>query len=354
MKEFSNSTILITGATGFIGGLLVEKFISMNVAENTDTKLVLPVRNLQKARKKYPIFEDKYKCITFIETSLENLDLDKFDMLIDYIFHCASVTTSSIMISNPVEVADGIILGTKSILELACIKQIKSMVYLSSMEIYGIIKKDNHLVTEDMLGELDIYSSRSCYPLGKRMAEHYCYTYYKEYGVPVKIARLSQTFGYGIDPNDTRIYAQFARAVVQSKDIILHTEGLSIGNYCETMDAVNGLFVILIKGANGEAYNVVNEDNTMMISDMAKLVADKIALGKINVVYDIPRDNLYGYANDTKLQLSSGKLRRLGWKPTKNLEEMYRDLVTSIYCDLLGATPSINEPFIRDIINTDP
>lgn len=329
MKEFSNSTILITGATGFIAGLLVDEFITMNSNDKAGIRLVLPVRNIQKAIQKYPPTEDSYKCITFIETSLENLDLDKFDMPIDYIFHCASVTTSSIMISNPVEVADGIILGTKNILDLAREKQIKSMVYLSSMEIYGIMKSDNRLVTEDMLGELEIYSSRSCYPLGKRMAEHYCYIYNKEYGVPVKIARLAQTFGHGISIDDSRIYAQFARAVVLNKDIVLHTKGLSMGNYCESIDAINALLMILKEGQDGEAYNVVNEENTMMICDMARLVADKIAGGNIRVIYDIPQDDLYGYAKDTKLRLSSRKLQELGWKPTKNLEQMYKDVIAS-------------------------
>lgn len=328
-NNFTNSTILITGATGFIGGLLVDELISMNMTYNTGIKLVLLVRNLQKAREKYTIVDDKYKCISLVETSVEDIRLDKIDMPIDYIFHCASTTSSSSMISNPVEVADGIVIGTKNILKLAHQKRVKSMVYLSSMEIYGTINSDGCLVTEDMLGDIDVFSSRSCYPLGKRMAEHYCYVYYKEYGVPVKIARLAQTFGIGINQNDNRVFAQFARAAYHNQDIILHTKGLSMGNYCESMDVVNALFVILNKGQNGEAYNVVNEENTMTIHDMARLVADKIASGSINIVYEIPEGNLYGYANDTKLKLSSEKLKKLGWKPTKKLEDMYRDVITS-------------------------
>ncbi len=324
----TNSTILITGATGFIGGLLVDELISMNNLYNTGINLILPVRNLKKAKEKYPIDKDQYKSITLIETSLENFQLEKLDMPIDYIFHCASTTSSSIMISNPVEVADGIVLGTKNILELARIKQIKSMVYLSSMEVYGIIDSTCGLITENMLGNVDIFSARSCYPMGKRIAEHYCYTYYKEYGVPVKIARLAQTFGYGVDKDDNRVFAQFAKAAILGEDIVLHTEGLSMGNYCESKDVVNALFTILEKGQAGEAYNVVNEENTMQIRDMAKLVAEKIADGRINVVFDIPKDHSYGYAKDTQLRLSSEKLRKLGWRPTKSLEAMYRDLIT--------------------------
>lgn len=325
---FTNSTILITGATGFIGGLLVNELISMNTQHKADIKLVLPARNIQKAMDKFPPYEDRYKCITFIETSVEDLHPDFFKMPIDYIIHCASVTQSSIMISRPIEVIDGIVIGTKNILELARLKKVKSMVYLSSMEVYGAIDTaDDTLVTEDMLGDLDLYSSRSCYPLGKRIAEHYCYLYYKEYDIPVKIARLAQTFGYGIDKNDNRVFAQFARAIALGEDIILHTEGLSMGNYCETRDAINAIFTILDKGQDGEAYNVVNEENTMQIRDMAYLLAERIAQDRIKVIFDIAKDNKYGYAKDSKLRLSSEKLRCLGWEPKKTLVEMYMDML---------------------------
>lgn len=325
--NLNNSTILITGATGFIGGLLVDEFISMNQQKHEGIKLILPVRNLQKARERYPIQDEKFQCIRLYNGSIEEIRIDQIDMPIDYILHCASVTTSSIMISNPVEVADGIVLGTRNILELARQKKVKSMVYLSSMEAYGRNDSNCGLVTENMLGDVDIFSARSCYPLGKRMAEHYCYIYNKEYGVPVKIARLAQTFGYGISKDDNRVFAQFARAVINHENIVLHTKGLSMGNYCESKDAIQGLLTILIKGQDGEAYNIVNEENTMRICDMAQLVAEKIAEGKIKVVYDIPDHQDYGYAKDTNLRLSSEKLRGLGWNPIKGLEEMYRDLI---------------------------
>lgn len=327
INTLKNSTILITGATGFIGGLLVEELVAINKLYNNGIKLILPVRNLKKAQEKYHLDKDGNHSVTFIEASVEDIRPEQLDMPIDYIIHCASVTTSSVMLSNPVEVADGIVLGTKKILEIARKKKIRSMVYLSSMEVYGTIDESSGLTTENMLGDVDIFSARSCYPLGKRMAEHYCYIYHKQYGVPVKIARLAQTFGYGISKDDNRVFAQFAKAVINNEDIVLHTKGLSMGNYCESKDAVSAIFTILEKGQDGEVYNVVNEENTMRICDMAKLVAEKIAHGKIRIIYDIPDNNTYGYARDTKLRLSSGKLRSLGWKPTKNLEEMYRDLI---------------------------
>jgi nucleoside-diphosphate-sugar epimerase len=146
----------------------------------------------------------------------------------------------------------------------------------------------------------------------------------------VKVARLAQTFGIGARMDDNRVYMQFARAAYENKDIVLKTQGLSVGNYCAADDAVNAIFTILEKGVDGEIYNVVNEENTMCIRDMAELVASEIAHGKISVVVETEDSGKTGYAADTALRMSGEKLRHLGWKPTKNLVQMYRDLVTEL------------------------
>ena len=217
---------------------------------------------------------------------------------------------------------------TQNILEFAIKSEIKSMVYLSSMEVYGQIDcPDGYKVPERELGEVELFSARSCYPMGKRMAENICYSYYNEYGILVKIARLAQTFGEGVLPGDNRVFAQFAKEAKGGRDIVLHTKGGSMGNYCGIHDAVRGILAILKYGKNGEAYNVVNEENTMTIREMAELVAEKIAGGKIKIRYDIPEEDVYGYAPDTGLRLSVEKLMALGWKPTEGLEKMYRDML---------------------------
>ena len=77
-----------------------------------------------------------------------------------------------------------------------------------------------------------------------------CVAFNSEYGVQVKIARLSQTFGAGILPGENRVFAQFARSIIEGKDIVLHTRGLSEGNYCYIRDTIMGLFFILFKGKN--------------------------------------------------------------------------------------------------------
>lgn len=331
-------TVFMTGATGFIGyRMAMEILQDKRKRPIAVERLILLVRDKEKAQELYGKWLPDTEVETvLLEGAVETMGSEMTASPIDYIIHCASVTQSAEMVAHPVEVADGIVLGTRNVLELAYKKQVKSMVYLSSMEVYGKVESRENLgsVGEAVLGDVDIGKARSCYPMGKRMAEHYCHVFFEEYGVPVKVARLSQTFGRGVPMEDNRVFAQFARAVIEGKDIVLHTPGMSMGNYCGAGDTVNGLWTILLAGSSGEAYNVVNERNTMRIRDMAQLVADRVAGGKIKVVCDMGKGRGYGYAPDTELRLSSEKLGALGWQPTESLEEMYREL-TGWYQELL-------------------
>lgn len=315
---------IITGATGYIGSMLVKHIKE----KDKDAGIIVLVRDKAKAENMLP------HDVRIVELDLCNKRcaerLSEKGISADYIIHCVSVTASAEMIIHPVEVIESIVNATQNILDFARRNPIKSMVYLSSMEVYGNVDcSKEHRTTENEVsqGAVELLTSRSCYPMGKRMAENICYSYFKEYGVPVKIARLAQTFGGCILSSDKRVYAQFAKAVKEGRDIVLHTQGHSVGNYCGIHDAVSGIMTILEKGVSGEAYNVVNEANTMTIRQMAEFVADKIADGKIKIVYDIPEENRYGYAGDTALRLSGEKLKSLGWEPEEDLENMYLQLI---------------------------
>lgn len=308
---------LITGATGYIGSLITEYLIQQG------NKVVVIIRNVEKLN---PLLKEKVEII--IADIRDTVTMEHIVGQYDYIIHCAAPTRSTYMISNPVEVADSIVNGTQNILQIAKRSNVKGMVYLSSMEVYGQINCSNgRKVSENELGEINITNIRSCYPLAKRMAEHYCSLYYNEYGVPVKVARLAQTFGRGGSTEDNRVFAQFAKAVCNQRDIVLHTKGNSVGNYCDVDDAISGILYLLKHGEAGQAYNIVNEANTMTIHEMAEMVAEKIASGKIQVVFDIPKDNIYGYAPVTGLRLSGAKMKALGWEAKICLEEMYQKLI---------------------------
>lgn len=326
-------TYLITGVTGYIGSQIVRKMMDSKEFQKGTINLILHCRDKEKYSKIYRDVDSDQ--VYLIYSDIKDINhcvaevkgrgcIDK----IDYVIHCASNTTSAIMVSNPVETIDGIVAGTKAVLELVKNENIKSMVYLSSMEVYGEIEctPDNR-ATEDMLGYIDILKSRSSYPLGKRMAEGYCAAYFDEYGIPVKIARLAQTFGKGILPNENRSFAQFVRAAAEGRDIVLKTEGKSIGNSVAIEDAIDAIFFLLEYGQNGQAYNVVNEENTMSIKEMAELVAHIIGRDKVKVVVDIEDKLTTGYAADTSLYMSGDKIRKLGWEAKKGIEEMFVDVL---------------------------
>lgn len=316
---------LITGATGYIGSMLIKELYKNAEDVGAAIKVTALVRDARRGNLMLP------QEVVLVEADITDVTIvNMVQEPIDYIIHCATTTASAVMVSNPVETADGIVLGTRNMLELARQKCVKGMVYLSSMEVYGNVPDIGRTRTEEELGEIPIESVRSCYPLGKRMAEQYCYSYAKEYGVPVRIARLAQTFGVGVRPEDNRVYMQFARAAVSGQDIVLKTLGLSVGNYCAIEDAVSAILLLLEKGENGESYNVVNEENTMRIREMAELVAVQVADGRIRVRIEPESAEKTGYAPDTGLRLSGEKLRTLGWRPTKGLAEMYRDVLQTL------------------------
>ena len=330
MMEVQRGTYIISGITGFLGGLITKELMSTSEYLHGDIKLIGIVRDRKKAENLFCNINCTH--LYLVETDILNLSdcKKKIQDIVenaDFFIHCAAATASAYMVSNPVETADGIVIGTRNMLDIARELNVKSMVYLSSMEVYGKVNEIGRTRTESELGEIALNSVRSCYSLGKRMAEHYCYDYYQEYGVPIKIARLAQIFGYGVRKSDNRVFMQFARAAYEGKEIVLKTRGMSMGNYCSSKDAVLAIFLIL----NGETYNIVNEANTMRIREMAELVANQVANGKIKVKVEQKDLKETGYAPDTDLRLSGKKMEQLGWKPSMGLVEMYHEVIEELH-----------------------
>lgn len=310
--NLENSSILITGATGLVGSILAKALRYLSDEKKLFIKLIGNCLHREKA-------QDLPKGIfdTFIIGDIRSLP--PINEKIDYIFHCAAVTESRRMIMEPDEIKSILVDGTRKILDLAADKKARSVMYLSSMEIYG--KTEERLLLERDQGEIDETDPRSCYPLGKREAEALCEIYYRDQGVPVKIARLAQTFGAGVSQAHTRVFAQFAKSALKGDNLVLHTSGESMGNYTYSADTISALLCLLLKGKNGEAYNVVGE--SMSIRSMAELVARECSRGRSSVVFDIPAENLFGYAAPTKARLSPEKLMALGWKPRYGVKQMY-------------------------------
>lgn len=317
--ELAGTAVFITGATGLVGSMLVRTLCAAPV----EITVIAHVRNEQKARAMFGRLPVVY-CVGDVTAPVE------YDGAVDHILHTASVTASKTFVTQPVETLTTAIDGTRNLLEFARQKKVRSMVYVSSMEAYGITDPALPRVTENDLGYIDILSVRSSYSEGKRICECLCAAYASEYGVPVKIARLAQTFGAGVSVSDGRVFAQFTKSCLAGTDIVLHTEGRSMGNYCYTADAVRGLLTIALRGESANAYTVVNPATSMPIREVAQLVSDTLTDGRTKIIFDIPESSLtYGYAPDVSMKLSGDKLMALGWKPEVDLPEMFRRLADS-------------------------
>lgn len=323
-ENLRNRTILVTGATGLIGNLLVKSLFYIDSKEDLGIKLVIMARDEAKVKKVYGnIIESKNVSVVISDVN----NGISFDDNVDYIIHAASPTSSSYFVNYPVDTLITSVMGTKAVLDFAVEKQVKGMVYLSSLEVYG---EPNHTkeLKEEESGYINQLNPRSSYSEGKRAVECLCAAYAQQYGLNVTVARLSQTFGAGVEYNDTRVFAEFARSVVEKEDIVLMTPGNTIRSYCYTADAVTGILYIMVKGLKGEAYNVTNSETAISIKEMAEIVAS--LNDNTNVRMNLNEDvSNRGFNPEMIIRLDTTKLHSLGWRANIGLKEMYVRLLNS-------------------------
>ena len=325
LSRLQGRTVLITGATGLIGSLVVRVLLAWNQKSDTPIKVIALVRNAEKAEMLFKGYSSD--SLEYIVSDVAEVPVK--DMGVDYIIHGASQTASKAFVNEPVEVAMTAINGTQRLLELAKVNPTKSFVYLSSMEVYGTPHNDEKIY-ENHPTNLITTDVRTCYPESKRMCENLCASYASEYGVPTRIVRLTQTFGTGVSYNDGRVFAEFARCVIEQRDIILKTKGETKRSYLYTADAVTAILTVLLNGETGAAYNAANEETYCSIYDMACLAA-KLCSKPIKVIIDESDDvRTLGYAPTLHMNLSTEKLSKLGWKPQYNLSQMYSKMINTM------------------------
>lgn len=312
-----NKKVLVTGASGLIGRALTKKLLEVGA------HVVALVRNESKAKK------------AFASLPQDNLELFVCDVRnlipqnkdVAYIIHGANPTASKSFVDTPVEVVHAAVTGTENVLEFARVNPVESLVYLSTMEVYGA-PEDDRKVTEETGTTLNPMCVRSCYPESKRLCECMCAAYAHEYAVPAKVLRLTQTFGTGVAYDDSRVFAEFARSVIEGRDIVLRTKGATKRNYLSVNDAVEAALTVLLLGTSGEAYNAANETTYCSIREMADMVAETFGAGKCKVVIDEPEDiGSFGYAPTLKMNLSAAKLKALGWRAKDSLADMFAAMI---------------------------
>ena len=313
--------VLISGATGLVGKYLVRFLV-----QHCHCTVFAVVRDREKAQSLWADLGDQIQYICSDITELEAASRD-----VDYMIHGASITSSRSFSVEPVETIRISVEGTRRMLEFARKNPVKGFVFLSTMEVYGAPSTDDRI--QELHGtDLNTMSVRSSYPESKRLCESMCTAYFAEYEVPIRVLRLAQTFGPGVNYNDTRVFAEFARCAIEGRDIVLHTRGETKRNYLYLADACTAILTVLTKGVSGEAYNGANEDTYCSIREMAELVASRCSEQRVGVRIEQEEavSEKFGYAPVLRMNLDTSKLQRLGWRPGTGLADMYQRMIQSM------------------------
>lgn len=324
-EKLRGKTLLITGATGLIGFNLVSALAYMSLTRDMPINMLALVRDVGKAKERFAEIIAEGVSLKFLVGDLEHIPTIEDE--VDYIIHGGSPTASRFFAEHPVETIRVNLAGTWTLLELAREKQVESFLFLSSMEVYGSLHREEK-VAEDHESFVDTMNPRSSYPEAKRMIEAMCASFAAQYHVPAKVIRLAQTFGAGVREDDNRVFAQFMRSALKQENIVLLTKGGTKRSYLYTTDAVTGILTVLLKGEAGEAYNVANEKSYCSIKEMAELVAEieneRVYLhSPVQVLIREDKSSENIYPPELYMDLAVQKISELGWTPKYALRDMF-------------------------------
>ena len=311
----NKKTILITGSKGLVGTGLVKWILFQNQIKGTDTRIYASTRNPNEI----PEYIEESDNIRYVKYGAEN----SIDERIDYIVHAASPTGNKYHMQHPVETFRTNVDGMEMMLDLSLKNAGCSVIYLSSEEIYGLPADDSPAMTEDMVGAIDSLNLRSCYPLGKKASEFLCYASAEEYGIDVKIIRPTVIHGLFQRYEETRVVNELLRCLVENKDFIMKSDGLTKKCMMYSLDAISAIFTVLFKGEKGEAYNASNPDTFITVRDLAQHLV-KTFNPSIKVIFEKgTATKADGFLPHRTIVQDCSKLINLGWKPYGSLTHIY-------------------------------
>lgn len=314
--KLSGKSVLISGATGLVGSFLTDVLLYKNQTGLSCTVYALS-RNADRAATRFSRWKDESHLV-FIPYDI-NLPFVRDDLgTVDYILHLASNTHPRQYSTDPIGTITTNIIGLNNMLEFACSHKATRFAFASSNEIYGENRKDVEMFAEDYCGYINCNTMRAGYPESKRCGEALCQAYKAQKGLDVVIPRLTRSYGPTMLMTDTKAISQFIRKGVTGEDIVLKSAGTQYYSYTYVADAVSGLLTILLKGENGEAYNIADEASDITLKDLAAIIAK--TAGK-KVIFELPDAvEAAGYSTATKARLDGSKLKTLGWEPRYDIK----------------------------------
>jgi UDP-glucuronate decarboxylase len=320
VQVLRGSTLLITGASGFLCSYFVDTVAALNEMGLDPPCHVIAVDNLRTGVPERLAHLDGRKDITFLQHDV-TLPLDLGER-VDWIIHGASVASPTFYRRFPLETIDVNVTGTRRMLELARRDSIKSLLYLSTSEIYGDPDPASIPTPEDYRGFVSCTGPRACYDESKRLAETLCLNYYRLFETPVKIVRPFNVYGPGQPLGDGRIIPDLMKAALRRDPIELFSDGRASRAFCYISDAIRAMWNVLLSKSDGEIFNVGNDQQEISISDLAETMREIVGSPWLQIERHISPDAQYVTDNPQRRCPDLKKLRAsFRWEPRISLAE---------------------------------
>ena len=306
---------LVTGGAGFLGSHLIDRLI-----EAGDEVICLDnYFTGRKANIARWIGHPRFELIRHDVTEPIKLEVDR-------IWHLACPASPIHYQFNPVKTAKTSFLGTYNMLGLA--RRVGARLLLASTsEVYG--NPDVHPQPESYWGSVNPIGVRSCYDEGKRIAETLCFDYQRMNDVEVRVARIFNTYGPRMLPDDGRVVSNFIVQALRGEPLTLYGDGSQTRSFCYVSDLIEGL-IRLMNGEHTGPINLGNPDE-FTIRQLARLVRTQINPELQLVEKPLPQD-------DPQQRQPAIDLAReqLNWQPTVSLEQGLAPTIDS-FRNLLGS-----------------
>lgn len=295
-------TVLITGAAGFLGSHLCDRFIKEGYK-------VIGMDNFITGDKKNIEHLSNNPEFQFIEHDVT--EFIKIDGELDYILHFASPASPIDYLKIPIQTLKVGSLGTHNLLGLAKAKNARILI-ASTSEIYG--DPLVHPQTEDYYGNVNTIGPRGVYDEAKRFQESITMAYHTFHGVETRIVRIFNTYGPRMRLNDGRVIPAFMGQALRGEDLTVFGDGSQTRSFCYVDDQVEGIYRLLLS----DYANPVNIGNPheISISDFAEEIIKLTGTTQKVIYKDLPVNDPMQRQPDISL---AKKL--LGWEPKVGREE---------------------------------
>lgn len=314
-QELKGKNILIAGATGLIGSFIIDMLLYGNKYYDMNINIFAMGRSLSRLKDRFNN-DDTNPFLYFIEHDINHEII--IDKSIDYIIHAAGNAHPAAFSQDPIGTVTGSVLGTQHLLEYAKAHMGGRFLFVSSGEVYGQ-GQEEQVFKEDFVGGVNPMKVRSCYPLGKQVAENLCIAYHERYKLEIIIVRPCHIYGPNITDLDNRATAEFIREGISRQNIKMKSEGRQVRSYCYIADCASAILTILLKGKTGEVYNIAHAEAKCSIKEfameVARVVNKTIIYDEMNVKEKMEQTPI------TRAVLDTTKLQSLGWSGKFNIKQ---------------------------------